>query len=476
MKNFKEYSLLFFLLLAIVSIVFYEFIFGDLVFIAGDALSGQSVKHIMQKEYSNWFPYIFSGMPTVHTFLSIQHLYLPHHLMMLLFDLGVSWIWNFLFHYIFAGIGMYALLKYLKQPKIVSFFGGFLFMILPSMIAYMAHGHGSQIMTACYIPWIILLLFKNYNNPSLKNVGIFSLLIGFQLLRGHVQIAYYTWMMIGLFILIKLIEYVYLIIKDKEPYLILVKTKLYIFVSLFIGICISLSLYLPVKSFAELSTRANVSDGGGYSAEIATDGYSLKLQESLTFIFPYINGFGGYSYILNDNHGMNGTDFPNYLGLLIILLAFIGLWKSDINKIYKIFFSLSGIFSFLISLGKYFLPFYSIFFNYFPFFDTFRVPVYILIVFQFSTIVLAACGLGKIPTLLKNYKIASLIFLCINIIIILFTSNIVSPPKSLSKLVYNNTENIDDNRLEIIDKIKYRLESIYNDSDYYTFSYIKLIK
>ena len=43
MKNFKEYSLLFFLLLAIVSIVFYEFIFGNLVFIAGDALSGQSV-------------------------------------------------------------------------------------------------------------------------------------------------------------------------------------------------------------------------------------------------------------------------------------------------------------------------------------------------------------------------------------------------------------------------------------------------
>ena len=68
-------------------------------------------------------------------------------------------------------------------------------------------------------------------------------------------------MMIGLFFIIKFIFSVYLISKNdlnKASVLQFLKTKSYILLSLSIGICISLSLYLPAKSFADLSTRSNI--------------------------------------------------------------------------------------------------------------------------------------------------------------------------------------------------------------------------
>ena len=74
------------------------------------------------------------------------------------------------------------------------------------MIVMTVHGHGSQMMTACFIPWIMLFLFKLTNKWSLFHFSIFALFIGLQLQRGHIQIAYYTWMMIGLYLLINILN------------------------------------------------------------------------------------------------------------------------------------------------------------------------------------------------------------------------------------------------------------------------------
>ena len=82
------------------------------------------------------------------------------------------------------------------------------------MIVMFAYGHGSQMMSASYIPWIILYLFKIYKTPKVLNYLLFSILIGFQLQRGHVQIAYYTWMMIGLFFVINIFYFFKNEVKD----------------------------------------------------------------------------------------------------------------------------------------------------------------------------------------------------------------------------------------------------------------------
>ena len=167
MKKYHQYILLFILLIGLVSTLFSKLIFGEYIFISSDTLGPQAFKQSILNiknnygYFSYWFPYIFSGMPSIHSFIGIHELYFPHQFIDGLFNfLNIPWSWNFFIHYIFAGFGMYLLIQYFNQSKLSSIFGSILFMLNPYMVAYYVHGHGGQMMTACYIPWIMWYLFK----------------------------------------------------------------------------------------------------------------------------------------------------------------------------------------------------------------------------------------------------------------------------------------------------------------------------
>ena len=398
MNFFKDYIYLFFLLLVMISYLFIDFIDGANIFTSGDTLSPIAVKNSIKfyldtfNEFPFWFSPILGGIPTVHSFLHISNYYYPHHIMMFLNQFGVPWFWNFIFHLVFGSIGMYSLLIFLKQNRISAIFGAILFLFMPYMITMTAYGHGSQMMSGVYIPWIILYLFKISNKIKLIDLCIFSLLVGFQLLRGHIQIAYYTWMMIGLFVIVSLF-YKYFI--SKTEILKILKKSLAVIIFSLIGLILSLSVYLPILSYSTHSIRGAVAGGAGL--EYATQ-WSMSIKEFLTILFPYSLGFGGPLYIGD----LPFTDYPNYVGILVLYLSIIGFINSNISKLYKTFFLLVMIFSFLISLGSNFIEFYSLFYNYFPYFNKFRVPSYILILFNFSIIIFAASGLKEISSTLKN--------------------------------------------------------------------------
>ena len=78
-------------------------------------------------------------------------------------------------------------------------------MITPFMITMIVFGNGIQVMTAAYIPWIMMFTMKLLRDSSLTNIGILAILMGFQLQRAHVQIAYYTWMLVGAYVLMSFI-------------------------------------------------------------------------------------------------------------------------------------------------------------------------------------------------------------------------------------------------------------------------------
>ena len=445
MKLFKDYIYLFFILVALISYLFIDFIDGSNFFTSGDTLSPIAVKNAIKfyletfNEFPFWFPSILGGIPTIHSFLYISNYYYPHQSMVLLNQIGVPWIWYFIFHLIFGSMGMYSLLTFLKNDKLSSVFGSVLFLFMPYMITMTAYGHGSQMMSASYIPWIILFLFKINQKINLFNLCIFSLLIGLQLLRGHIQIAYYTWMMIGLFILTSFCHRCF----NKENNIIaLLKNKFTIIFFILIGLLISLSIYLPILSYSEYSIRGAVNGGAGL--DYATQ-WSMSIKEFLTIIFPYSLGFGGPLYFGD----LPFTDYPNYIGILIIGLAIIGIKKSNILNLYKIFFIMVIIFSFFISLGNNFIEFYKVFYNYFPYFNKFRVPSYILILFNFSIIIFASGGLSKLVNstqydLAKNkiYYIVCCFIFVLSFFYMLFGTSVISDNSGykaiLSDMIFND--------------------------------------
>lgn len=427
MKNFNKkqlYSIFSLISLLILTFLFRKLLFGSYSFIGPDSLSPQAIKQgielIKNKtgEYPLWLPWVFSGLPSVHSFQNISDFYYPHYIYKFLNNyLGVQFIWNYIVHFIFGGLGCVLLLKRFKVDNFSAIFGGLAFMLTPYLTTMVVHGHGSQMMTSVYIPWTVWAVHRLLFSPNYHNIGILALIVGLQLQRAHVQIAYYTWMLIGLYITLILFNQIRLVNGKKK-----LRTIAKIIIGLLIGLGLSLSIYIPAIEYSSFSTRAGSSGGAGL--EYATQ-WSFSILELGTFIMPSFVGFGGITYWGN----MPFTDYPNYMGLIILILSIIGAFKSKISE--KKLFILAILFSFMLSLGKNFSLFYGLFYDYFPFFKKFRVPVMILILLQFSVSILSGFGLNHLRKNVDNYDINSflkkilLTTLSISLMMILFGKDII---------------------------------------------------
>ena len=375
--------------------MFYDVLYSDSIFLTQDSISAKSIKHGIEKstvdfgEYPKWMPWIFGGLPSTHSMQNISEYYYPHHIIKLIKIFSIPWFWNFLIHFLFAGLGMYVLLNHLKLNFFSSLFGSLAYTIMPWMITMIVHGHGSQIMTAAYIPWVVWAMFKLKNESELRYISILALLIGLQLQRAHVQIAYYTWILMAIYIIYD----IYISYYSKSKYDVKFIAK-WAFASI-IGFCMSLWIYIPLLNYAPFSKRS--SSAGGASFEYATS-WSMHPYESLTMLLPSSFGFGELTYF----GFMPMTNFPNYSGIVIVFMTFFAFYKTSRQLSY--FFLTILIISLLISFGKHTFI-YEILYNFLPYFNKFRVPSMILILFQFSITVLAAIGLNNLCKNIKDERV-----------------------------------------------------------------------
>ena len=389
----KHNMIIFAGMMLLVIILFYPIIFSGKTFGSPDSLNPRGANIILQEmnkienEFPLWQPWIFSGMPTADAFTFISSLYFPNYILNLF---SVSSNLTQLIHLFFAGIGSYLLLRFIGLSRLSAFMGGSAFMLTPFMITMIVFGHGSQVMTAAYIPWIMMLCMKLFRNPDLINMGILAILMGFQLQRAHVQIAYYTWMLMGAYVFISFI----LDFKENDNRKKSLLNLGAFTISAILAIGIALVIYSPSLEYTPFSVRGGGADGGT-DYNYATS-WSFSPKELLTFFIPSALGFGGQTYWGD----MPFTDYPNYMGIITFALAFIGfVFKRDRFMWFLFATSLLAIF---ISFGKNFTFIYDLFYSFFPFFNKFRVPAMILILVQFNTCIMAAIGMDYLSSINKN--------------------------------------------------------------------------
>ena len=374
-------------MLSVIFILFEPIILGNRSFGSPDTLSPKAVGIALNQaseeigEFAQWQPWIFGGMPSAEAFTHISKLYFPEYFFKVFFLPG---IFIQLIHLLFAGIGCFFLLRYFKCSEWASIIGSLGFMITPYMVTMVVYGHGSQMMTAAYIPWIFWFTVRLWDNPNLYNTGWLGILLGFQLQRAHVQIAYYTWLLIGAYFLYM----IFLELKKQENLTKTLKPFGLFSMACLLGIGLSLLIYLPAMGYSEFSIRGG-SQAGGANYNYATS-WSFHPKEILTFFIPSAFGFGGQSYW----GFMPFTDYPNYMGIIILILAIVGLTQKR-NHIHW-FFIITSLLALFISFGKHFSPIYDLFYNIFPYFNKFRVPHMILILLQFNISILAAFGIDKL--------------------------------------------------------------------------------
>jgi hypothetical protein len=155
-----------------------------------------------------------------------------------------------------------------------------------------------------------------------------------------------------------------------------------------VSLLIAAVLYLPLHDYAKYSIRG-ASSSGGLDYGYATN-WSLHPSEMLTFLVPFSFGFGKDLYL---GH-MPFTDYPNYLGVVVLAFACVAVFR--VRGRWVAFLVFVALVATLVSFGKFFPALYGPLFKFAPFFSKFRVPVMVLIVQQLAVILLFSIGLDHV--------------------------------------------------------------------------------
>lgn len=380
-------TLLFFTLVLVVLMP--ELFFQDRIFLVPDTKAPMSFASVGRKAldegvYPLWNPYLFSGMPSFSSMAYNPFVYpvswITHIMHKYLFFPQMTWL---LLHYFMAGIGVMLLLRSFGLSFLLSLFGGMLFIMLPNYLAMGANGHGSQACSVAYMPFALLLARRIFTGGRRSvTIGLLAITLGLQMLRGHVQISYYTYLLLGLLFIFE--SYSSLREGRRKDWALNTGSLV---VSFILAAGIASILVFPLRHYAQYSIRGGSAGGGldfGYAA-----GWSLHPKETLTFLFPWAFGYGKATYW----GGMPFTDYPNYLGVVTVLFATAAMFL--VKNRAKWFLFTTAVLATLLSYGKHF-PLYGLMFRYFPFFNKFRVPVMVLIVQQLAVIPLMGMGIKRV--------------------------------------------------------------------------------
>ncbi len=367
-----------------------DIVFQNRIFFVPDSEAPMSFAAVGEKalaggEYPLWNPYIFCGMPSYASLSFTPYVYPPSFLLFVLQRYlhfpEMTWL---LFHYLMAGVGMYLLARVLGARASVSILAGLSFMIMPNFVAQGAYGHGSQACSVAYMPFALLLawlLMQGYRR--LMMAACLAVVLGFQMLRGHVQIAYYTYLLIGLAFAFEAV----VLLRAREGRAVLANLG-FLALAAACALGIAAVLVVPVHEYAAYSIR-----GGGGTGGLAYDyatGWSLAPKEMLTFVFPWAFGYGYPTYW----GAMPFTNYPNYLGIVTALFGVFGaLYAKGRAKWLLVVVVLAAT---LVSFGKHLPILYGPMFKALPYFNKFRVPVMVLIVQQLAFVALMALGLEEL--------------------------------------------------------------------------------
>ena len=331
-----------------------------------------------------WYPHIFGGMPfqasgTYHhlqySFESLVNAVLPDGLISALHG-------RFFFHLLLGAVSMFLLARTLSLSRPASFVAATAFVFSTHM---MATEHANRFICFMHVPLVFLAAYRVFDRCRLFDMVLLGAALGSQLSSFHPQIAFYTAMLIGLYAVYAVVND----LRDKTSATTIIRKSALFTGGVVLAIAVAAVLVLPMQEYAQLSARGLSVGGSDVNVPFATS-WSFPPVEILTFIIPSFAGFGGGLYWGD----MPFTDFPNYLGIVVVILAVAGFLLNRSRM--TLFLLIAAVLALLVSFGRHLPPVSYVMLHIVPFFGKFRAPVMILVILQFAVALLAGYGVHTV--------------------------------------------------------------------------------
>jgi len=250
--------------------------------------------------------------------------------------------------------------------------------LTPNLIVPFSFGHDAQFVTASMIP--VSLWFVHRQFAAITSHGAWGAALGLAAtlgscgLAGHPQFLAYGALLSGAFALERARHF-------KRP-----MRFGFAFASVLVAAAIAAAVWWPAMLYARDSVR-----GSGMSpSEVAS--FSFAVRDFGSLVWPWAVGFGGATYW----GGMRATDYPQYVGLGVALLAMIGSWPGrDGNGSAAMLLVIAALAAMVLALGTRLGSVHDFLYERVPLWPSIRVAVAGLIVTQVAVALLAARGLAR---------------------------------------------------------------------------------
>lgn len=365
-------------------------------------------------DFPLWMPYIFSGMPSLASFLAagerswdivLQVLFAFPRLISNILDndTGRIGMW-----YAIYGWGVYALMRSKQHERMVSLFSSLAAIFSTFVIVWVMIGHSTKPVALATLPWIFLALERMRTRFSATN--LFMLILPLVALVGatHPQMMFYFAVAITLYMVVELVS----AIITKEGATNVLRTGGALAVAGLLALATHADMLLSTRAYTPYSTRGsapmvqserNTQDATGGNDYAYATNWSFSPGEMMTFVVPNYYGFGKMEVDVNGRDQrlmmywgqMPFTDAANYMGIAVLILAMLGLWQHRRDPLVIALGAISLV-SLLLSFGKNFPLLYDVFFYAVPAFNKFRAPQIALALLQFAVPLLAGYGLSSL--------------------------------------------------------------------------------
>ncbi len=334
--------------------------------------------------------------------------------------------------YFFAmAIMFYLFLIYLKVNPWVSIIGALAFSFSAGNMTLFEAGHMTKLRVLASFGLIAMGLLMTFKQDYLKGGIIFALGIGLSLYANHIQMTYYFFLGLGIYILIEIIR----LLKNGQGAN-LGKTLLVLLLATGVGVGSSASKLWTTYEYSKDTMRGDpilASNKATATSSSETKGlewnYAMQWSNSwadlMSSIVPRATGGGSQerlsksSALLKDlkSKGANvGRDFkaplywgglpftsgPYYFGAIICFLFILGIM--NVKGSVKVWLITVVALMLMASLGKNFAAFNRLLFDFFPMFNKFRTPNSVLVVAGFFVPILGMLALTNVILKTENAK------------------------------------------------------------------------